>query len=226
MQKIDLPDWAEARGRALNHFPTLEVGRTALLNIDMQNAFVAEDQIYGNVHARGIVDAVNALSAAMRGAGAPVIWTRQTHTVDPPFAPADWHYDISKPDVAAGMAALAADASGHELFREMQVAPDDIVIDKFRYGAFSCPAGRLDAVLQARGIEMLIVTGTLTNVCCESTAREAYMRGYKVIAVADAMAAVTDEEHNAALLNLRLNFADLRQTGEMLSMIRAVSRRS
>ena len=53
----------------------------------------------------------------------------------------------------------------------------------------------------------------------ESTAREAYMSGYKVIVVADAMAAVTDEEHNAALLNLRLNFADVRMTNEVLSLI-------
>ena len=223
MHRIELPEWAESRGRALNHFPALEAGRTALVNIDMQNAFVAEDQIYGNPHARDIVKAVNALSSAMRGIGAPVIWTRQTHTFDPPFAPPAWHYDASNADVAAGMAALASGASGHELYPAMQVAPDDIVIDKCRYGAFSCPAGRLHDVLRGRGITMLVVTGTLTNVCCESTAREAYMRGYKVIAVSDAMAAATDEEHNAALLNLRLNFADVRRTGEMLSLISAVS---
>jgi len=220
MHRIELPDWAEARGRPLNHFSSLEKGRTALVNIDMQNAFLREDQIYGNVHARDIVEAVNALSAAMRAAGAPVIWTRQTHTFEPPFAPPEWHYDISKADVAAGVAALAADAPGHELYPAMQVAPDDIVIDKYRYGAFSCPAGRLAAVLRARSIGMLIVTGTLTNVCCESTAREAYMAGYKVIAVADAMAAATDEEHNAALLNLRLNFAGIRRTENVLAMTR------
>jgi nicotinamidase-related amidase len=218
MHRIEIPEWVEARGRALNHFPTLEAGRTALVNIDMQSAFVAEDQIFGNAHARDIVSAVNSLSAAMRAAGAPVIWTRQTHTFDPPFAPPAWHYDASNPVVAAGMAALAWDAAGHELYPGAQVAPDDVVIDKYRYGAFSCPAGRLDNVLRARGITMLIITGTLTNVCCESTAREAYMAGYKIIAVADAMAAATDEEHNAALLNLRLNFVDVRLTDEVLSL--------
>jgi nicotinamidase-related amidase len=223
MHKIELPKWADARGRALNYFPALEAGRTALVNIDMQNAFVAEDQIYGNAHAREIVEVVNALSAAMRAAGAPVIWTRQTYTGDPPFAPPAWHYDLSDANVAAGVAALAADAPGHELYPAMQVAPDDIVIDKYRYGAFSCPAGRLDAVLRARGIAMLVIAGTLTNVCCESTAREAYMRGYKAIAVADAMAAITDEEHNAALLNLRLNFADVRRTADVLRMIRGLA---
>jgi nicotinamidase-related amidase len=226
MHRIDLPEWAEARGRGLNYFPALEAVRAALVNIDMQNAFMAEDQIYGNPHARDIVQVVNALSAAMRAAGAPVIWTRQTHTVEPPFAPPQWHYDVSDPNIAAGVAALAPDSPGHELHPVMQVAPDDLVLDKYRYGAFSCPAGRLHSVLRARGVEMLVITGTLTNVCCESTAREAYMAGYKVIAVADAMAAATDEEHNAALLNLRLNFADVRRTPEVLAMIRASARAS
>jgi len=54
---------------------------------------------------------------------------------------------------------------------------------------------------------MLIITGTLTNVCCESSARDAYMLGYKVLFASDATAAVSDAEHNAALTNLRLNFA-------------------
>jgi nicotinamidase-related amidase len=68
---------------------------------------------------------------------------------------------------------------------------------------------------------MVVITGTLTNLCCESTAREANMAGYKVIVVSDATATVTDAEHNAALLNLRLNFADVRRTREVLSMIAA-----
>jgi nicotinamidase-related amidase len=79
-------------------------------------------------------------------------------------------------------------------------------------------------MLERLGVEMLVVTGTLTNVCVESTAREANMAGYKVIVVADATAAATDAEHNAALLNLRLNFADVRRTGEVLRMIHALSR--
>ena len=188
MHAIELPAWAVARGRALNHFPTLAVGRAALVNIDMQNVFLAEDQVFGNVHARAIVSPVNALSQAMQGAGAPVIWTRQTHTFEAPLAPAD------------------------------------LTVDKYRYGAFSCPAGALPKTLERLGVEMLVITGTLTNVCVDSTAREANMAGYKVLVVADATAAVTDAEHNAALLNLRLNFADVRRTREVLRMIQALSR--
>jgi len=221
MHVTRLPQWAIDRGAVLNSFPALTPGRTALVNIDMQAVFLAEDQIYGNRHSRDIVGAVNALSAAMRTIGAPVIWTRQTHTHDGPCAPPPWQYDPAKPGVAEGIAALQSDAPGHALYRDMQVADTDIIIDKYRYGALSCPAGNLRRTLEALGVEMVLITGTLTNCCCETTAREANLAGYKVIVVSDATATLTDEEHNAALLNLRLNFADVRTTDEVQSMIAA-----
>ena len=219
-----MPGWARTRGAALNDFAALTPGRTALVNIDMQNVFLAEDQVFGNAHARVIVPHVNALSQAMRGAGAPVIWTRQTHTFEAPYAPADWQYDEAKPSVAEAVAALRAGTVGHALHPAVAALPTDLVVDKYRYGAFSCPACALPMTLERLGVETLVVTGTLTNVCVESTAREANMAGYKVIVVADATAAVTDAEHNAALLNLRLNFADVRRTREVLRMIEAISR--
>jgi nicotinamidase-related amidase len=222
MHRIRLPGWAVERGRALNDFLALEPGATALVNIDMQAAFVAEGQVYGNRHARDVVGKINALTRAMRAAGAPVIWTRQTHTFDGPLAPPDWQYDQSRPGVAEGIAALQAGAPGHALYSAMDVGAGDLVLDKHRYGAFSCPAGALPRTLEALGARMIVIAGTLTNVCCESTAREAYMAGYKVIVVADATAAVTDAEHNAALLNLRLAFADVRRTREVLAMIAAM----
>ena len=214
-----LPRWAVERGAGLNAFAALGPGRTALVNIDMQNAFVAEDGVYGNRHARDVVGNVNALSRAMRSAGAPVIWTRQTHTFDGPFAPPAWQYDASQPRVAAAIAALQPAAEGHGLYREVDVGPSDLTLDKYRYGAFACPARALPDALAKLGVEMIIVAGTLTNVCCESTAREANMAGYKVIVVSDATAAVTDAEHNAALLNIRLNFADVKTTAEVLRLI-------
>jgi nicotinamidase-related amidase len=221
--RIRLPRWARERGAALNDFPALEPRRTALVNIDLQAAFLAEDQPYGNAHARDIVANVNALSHAMRAAGAPVIWTRQTYVREPPLAPPEWQYDPERPGVAAGMAALTAGSSGHGLYDRLEVAQGDLVLDKYRYGAFACPVGALPDALERLGAAMLIVTGTLTNCCVESTARESNMAGYKVIVAADATSAVTDAEHNAALMNLRINFADVRRTAELLRMIRALS---
>ncbi len=220
MHQIDLPDWAVARGRVLNDFRQIAAGRTALINIDMQNVFMAEGQVYANPHARDVVEAVNALSRAMRAIGAPVIWTRQTHTFEGPCAPRSWQYDLDQPEVRAGVEALQAGVIGHEIHPAMEVAASDVVIDKYRYGALSCPAGALDRALRSAGAEMVVITGTLTNCCCETTAREVNMAGHKVIIVSDATAAITDVEHNAALLNLRLNFADVRTAAEVIEMTR------
>ena len=222
MHRIDLPDWAVARGRALNDFPALTRGRTALVVIDMQNAFVAEGGVYASAAAREIVPTINGLAAAMRAKGAPAIWTRTTHTVEGPWAPPDWQYDTADPNLAAGVAALQAGSEGHALYPLMEVAPGDLVIDKYRYGAFACPAGELSRVLARLGVDTLVITGTATNCCVETTAREANMAGYKVIVVADATAAPSDAEHNAALLNLRVNFADVRRAGEVLAMTQAL----
>ncbi len=219
MHRTRLPRWAVERGRPLNDFPALEPGPTALVVIDMQAAFVAEGEVFGNPHARDIVGNVNAVARAFRAAGAPVIWTRQTHTHSGPAAPAPWHYDETDPGVARAVAALQAGAPGHALYREMDARPADLVLDKHRYGAFACPLRALPNALERLGTQMLVICGTLTNVCCESTAREAYMAGYKVILVADACAAATDAEHNAALLNARLNFSDVKRTPEVLRML-------
>jgi nicotinamidase-related amidase len=221
---VRLPRWAIERGATLNSFPELAPGRTALVNIDMQSVFLDEAQIYGNRHARDIVPAVNALSRSMRSIGAPVIWTRQTHTFDGPCAPPPWQYEMDRPRVAQGVAALQAGAPGHGLYPAMEAAAQDIVVDKHRYGALSCPGGALRRALEGHAIEMIVLTGTLTNCCCETTAREANLAGYKVIVVSDATATLSDVEHNAAPMNLRLFFADVRRTSELLTMIAAAQR--
>ncbi|MGC4024109.1 MAG: cysteine hydrolase [Mesorhizobium sp.] len=151
----------------------------------------------------------------MRDAGCRVIWTRQTVSDAPPLAMPAWQYDLTDPLVARAVAVMHSGTASQDIHPAMARAADDIVIDKYRYGAFSCPAGMLHRTLQQAGIELLVLVGTLTNVCVESTAREGNMRGYKVIVVPDACATVTDAEHNAALLNLRLNFADLQSAAEL-----------
>jgi nicotinamidase-related amidase len=108
----------------------------------------------------------------------------------------------------------------------MDVQPGDLEIDKYRYGAFMCPAGGLKAALEAHPeIDTLVIAGTLTNCCCDSTARDGNMLGYKVVFLSDATATRTDEEHNAALLTLCLNFADVRTTAELAGMVAGADQR-
>ena len=80
---------------------------------------------------------------------------------------------------------------------------------KRRFGAFAPGASDLHAILQDRGIDTLIVTGTASQVCCESTARDAMMLNYKVFFVSDGNATFTDEEHNATLSAMAHTFCDV-----------------
>ncbi len=221
MHRIDLPDWAVERGHRMNRFDRIDPAGTALIVIDMQNGFMLPGQPFGNPHACDIVDNVNRLVRAMRAAGGRVLWTRQTITDDPAYAHPAWHYDPADPYVKAAMDALRSGAFGHEVYEGMAVEPADIVIDKYRYSAFIQNASDIDTRLKALGIKQLVIAGTLTNVCCESSARDAYMLGYKVLFATDATATRTDAEHNAALLNVCLNFADVRTTEELVAIMSA-----
>ena len=77
----------------------------------------------------------------------------------------------------------------------------------------------LHAILQERGIDTLIVTGTATQVCCESTARDAMMLNYKVFFIADGNATFNDDEHNATLSAMAHTFCDVIDTDTMVGMI-------
>lgn len=219
MHEVALPEWAVERGKWLNTFGEIDPARSALVIVDMQRAFVGEGEVFGNPYAHAIIPQVNALAAAMRAAGGQVIWTRQTVSDTPPLAMAPWQYDPADAKVRAAMEALSAGSAGHELHPEMEAFSGDLVIDKYRYSAFACPDAALERALGAFQPELLLIAGTLTNVCCESIARDAYMLGFKVIFLSDATAAKCDEEHNAALLNLRLHFADVRTSADVISLL-------
>jgi ureidoacrylate peracid hydrolase len=83
-----------------------------------------------------------------------------------------------------------------------------------------CP---LPSLLEERGITTILVAGTVTNVCCESSARDASTLGYRVIMVADANAAMRDQDHNAALHTIYRSFGDVRPTAEVIDMIESAA---
>ena len=215
MHEIDLPRWAVARGASPQRIRgTRARGDRRSINVDMQNVFVAEGQVFANPNARDIVeDGQRPRRAPCARSARPVIWTRQTHTSGGPLRAGVMAIRPRRSRRSRrASTALQAGRLGHQPPPSHgRRGPSDIVVDKYRYGALSCPAGNLARALERLGAEMVVITGTLTNCCCETTAREANMAGYKVIVVSDATAALTDAEHNAALLNLRLNFADVRR---------------
>ena len=87
---------------------------------------------------------------------------------------------------------------------------------KNRFSPFVAGASNLDELLRARGVDSLIVTGTATNMCCESAARDAMMLDYKVVMVSDANGARYDEDHIAGLTSFYQSFGDVRTTEEVI----------
>jgi ureidoacrylate peracid hydrolase len=123
-------------------------------------------------------------------------------------------------------ASMAPGTKGYELWAELDAMPDDVFIQKTRFSAFIQGASNLEAVLRARGIDTVIVTGTVTNVCCESTARDAMMRNFKTIMVTDANAAENDERHNASLIAFYLKFGDIMPTDMVIASLTASAARA
>jgi ureidoacrylate peracid hydrolase len=220
MHKIDIPDPSTLKFPPMNHFETLDMAKTALLVVDLQNVFVEEGQPAAGPYAAEIVPNVNRIAEAVRQAGGTVVFTRHTVTDVAPFALAPWQIAEGTP-IHAMKAFFEAGCYSHAIYGGLDVKPEDIIVDKYRYSAFIHNSSTLHEQLASLGIDTLIVTGTVTNCCCESSARDANMMGYKVVFATDANCALTDADHNAALLSMQMIFADVRSTEEILSLVNA-----
>jgi ureidoacrylate peracid hydrolase len=210
---------AAMRGGTRNVFYTLDPKRTAHLIIDMQNGFMELGAPVEVPMAREIVSEVNHLSAAVRAAGGRNYFLRYTTPHgEVPAWPVMWNR-LGPAGAKVHQDAFTPGAHDWQLWPEIEVDEVDTVIDKHRFSAFTPGTCSLHEQLQAAGIDTVIVSGTLTNCCCESTARDAMQNNYRVIMAADAMAALSDEEHAAALHILGLVFADLRSVEELEAML-------
>ena len=114
---------------------------------------------------------------------------------------------------------VAAGPLRDRLWPEFDVHPGDLLVEKSAASAFFPGRSPLPELLAARSVNTVLITGTVTNVCCESSARDAKTLGYRVIMVADANAGVADECHNATLHTIYRSFDDVRPTCEVLELI-------
>lgn len=208
---------AERRGGVRAIFPAPVGPRTAHLIVDMQNGFMEEGAPVEVPAARDIVDNINQLSAAVRAAGGLNIFLRYTTAA----GDAAWPIFLERMGTGADPHREAFTPGHHywQLWPTLDVAPEDLMVEKQRFSGFTPGTCALNTVLQDKGIDTLIISGTLTNCCCESTARDAMQHNYKVLMVADANAALTDEEHEAALYSLGWIFADLYDTREIVDLL-------
>jgi ureidoacrylate peracid hydrolase len=202
-------------------YDDLNPAKSALVVVDMQNAFM----LPGVAHslcpmAEKIVPNINRLAQTMRETGGTVIWIKTTFTEE---ALQSWstYFEMAGPGrVAKRIEALTAGSLGHQLWSGLDVRPQDPVVEKNRFSAFIQGSSDLAAALRGRGLDTILVTGTVTNVCCESTARDAMMLNFKTIMVTDGNAAVTDEDHAASLIAFYLTFGDIMSTDMLIDCLR------
>ena len=227
MHKIDIPEFLVQRyaaRRSKPHvFDVIAARRTAHLVVDMQNAFVAPGQPVEIPLAHEIVPNINRLSEALRAAGGSVVYLQNTVDAEAQESWPNYLQAFLGPARGAMFATAFEESSfGHGLWQALEVLSQDLKVQKRRFSAFVDGSSRLHELLTERSIDTVIVTGTSTNVCCESTARDASMMNYKVIFVADATATYTDAEQNWTLGNMMM-FADVMTVDEVVSAIAAGS---
>jgi ureidoacrylate peracid hydrolase len=116
---------------------------------------------------------------------------------------------------------LTPGSRGHAIYADLHVKPEDEVVEKQRFSAFVQGSSDLPHRLRAQGYDTVLITGTVTNVCCESSARDAMMLNFKTIMVSDANAARTDEEHNATLATFYAIFGDVMDTAFLIERLEA-----
>jgi ureidoacrylate peracid hydrolase len=195
--------------------------RTAFVAIDMQNAFVAEGGPIEVAESRTIVPAINRMAKGCRDLGIPVIWIRSHH----PKGGSDWRpffdHFVRPERREAAAAALSDDAPGSQFYPEMDIEDSDYIVIKNRYSCFIPGSSSLERLLRSQRRDNIILAGTKTNICVESTARDGMMIDFHMTVLADATASLTDREHQASLDVLVQEFADILLVDDVLEELQA-----
>src|SRR6195256_5665037 len=215
----DLVERVTARAGRPHPFDVIEPVKTAFVVVDMQNYFV-KPGFQGEVpKARAIAPAVNRLPATLRELGGHVVWVK-TATNDTRESWSVYHDWLQTPERCdRRYTSMDLAHEGHALWAELDARPEDAQIVKNRFSAFLPGSSEIVPYLRGRGIDTVLIGGTATNVCCESSARDAMMLNFKVVMVHDALATYTDAEHNATLTNIYSIFGDVQTIDEAIASL-------
>ncbi len=203
-------------------YDSLDPTETAFVVIDMQNMFCEPGAPAEVLAARGICDPINRLCEELREMGGLVIWiTSATMSAN---GKSDWEHfirnfvaeDIQERTIEA----LKPGGHGEQIWQDLDVRDTDLVVRKNRYSCLTPGSSMLQSVLSSHGIRNVLIGGTKTNICCESTTRDAMMLDYNVVMVEDCNAALSDEEHRSALENVIQQFGDVMTVDEVTAVLR------
>jgi nicotinamidase-related amidase len=223
---MQFPQWLVdrvlARQGCLHPYDRFDAARTAFVIIDLQNYYTQPGYLGECAPSRATFPAVNRLADAMRAAGGHVVWVQTSADGADDFWSHHHAYMLTPERSARRLRELASTHPGYQIAPGLDVQPGDARVTKRCYSALVPGSSNLDEVLRARGVTHVLVGGTVTNVCCESTARDAMMMDYATVMVHDCLSAVTPQEHEQALHNWMAFFGDVLGSEEVVQRLQPV----
>ena len=185
----------------------------------MQSTFCEPGSPAEVPESRSIVGPINALARELRKINIPVFWVLHANTNLGDTS--DWEIffnhvvnnDVRKQTIDSLL------PGKQTVWRDLETSAQDILITKNRYSALIPGSSTLEDQLRIYGVDTLLIGGTKTNVCCESTGRDAMMLDYKVVMVSDCCAALSDEEHQSTLETFIQQFGDVMTASEVLQKL-------
>lgn len=218
---MEFPQWlidrVTARQGRLHPWDSFDPRETAFVVIDMQNFFVQPGYMATCPAAAALLPSINTLATALRDAGGHVIWVKTTAEGAEEKWSSFQQYLLTPENSQRRLRDLREGQEAFDLVDGLAVHERDAVVNKTYYSALSPDSSDLHQVLQERNIKNVLVGGTATNVCCESTARNAMMLNYSTVMVHDALAAYSAPEHEWALFNFVLFYGDVLSVSDVIS---------
>jgi nicotinamidase-related amidase len=202
--------------------PRERVRSPALLIVDMQNDFVRVGAPLEVPEARDTIAAHRALLACFRDRGLPVIFTKFV-TFPSPVLLWEWSPQVLPPTRCCWKghlrhyADIGAERECTDVIDELAPRAGEHQIEKYGYGAFHGTA--LDTTLRALGVASLLVTGTVTQICVEETARQAFHHGYRTTLVSDAVSSYAPDLHAATLKNFAHKFGWVEDSAQAMRLL-------
>ncbi len=199
----------------------------ALLIVDMQNDFVRQGAPLEVPQARDTIRLQQQLIGVCRARQVPIVYTK---FLAGPKRTLIWQWSpVLAPPVCCCWKGHkrryddTADAlDGSEIIAELSPHPEDWIVEKYGYGGFH--QTNLHGILQALHVRSLLVTGTVTQICVEETAREAFHHGYLTTIIADAVSSFEPDLHQATLKNFTMKFGWVASGEEVLKALHGITR--
>ncbi|MCD6160860.1 MAG: cysteine hydrolase [candidate division Zixibacteria bacterium] len=180
---------------------------SALIIIDMQNYFLDKKSHAYIPSAKAIILRIEYLLAEYKKRKLPVIFTRHTNSAEDAKMMNKWWGDLISPDDNLS-----------EIIDDFDLA-NSFVIEKHQYDAFY--ETELENILHNKKVKQVVICGVMTNLCCETTTRSAFMRGFEPLFTIDGTATYSEDFHLAALMNLAYGFAAPVLTDNLLTTLKS-----